>query len=101
MVVISKGIIHDFASKHPASVNALNEWWKKAKSADWNGFHDVKQTFNTCDSVGNDRYVFNIAGNNCRMVAMIHFSIRTVFIRGVFTHTEYERLCKSGRITHL
>jgi mRNA interferase HigB len=101
MVIISKGIIHEFADKHPASIDALNEWWIKSKSADWKSWQDVKKTFNSCDSIGNDRYVFDIRGNNYRLVAMIHFTIRTVFIRGIFTHPEYERLCKNGRITQL
>jgi mRNA interferase HigB len=101
MVIISKGIIYEFAGKHPASLNVLNEWWIKTKSADWQTWQDVKKTFNSCDSVGNDRYVFDIGGNNYRLVALIHFTIRTVFIRGIFTHPEYERISKRGRITQL
>jgi len=101
MVIISKGIIHEFADRHPESVNALNKWWLKVKSADWKSLQEVKKTFTSCDLTGNDRYVFNISGNNFRLVAMIHFNIRTVYIRGIFTHPEYERLSDKDIISQL
>lgn len=55
----------------------------------------MKQTFNSVDSVGNDRYVFNVGGNKYRIVAMIHFSKRTVYLRFVGTHAQYDGIdCK-------
>lgn len=98
MVIISRSAIQDFNSKHPVAANALNDWYSKTTLADWSNFHDVKQTFNSCDYVENDRYVFNIMGNNYRLVALIVFGTRTVFIRGVMTHTEYDRLSKNSSI---
>ncbi|MDD2982812.1 MAG: type II toxin-antitoxin system HigB family toxin [Crocinitomicaceae bacterium] len=56
----------------------------------------MKKTFNSVDSVGNDRYVFNIKGNNYRLVAMIFFDIRTIYIRFIGTHKEYDKVdCKT------
>ena len=46
--------------------------------------------FNSADSVGNDRYVFNIKGNKYRLVAMIFFDKRTIFIRFIGTHSQYD-----------
>jgi len=48
--------------------------------------------FNSVDAVGNDRFVFDIRGNHYRIVAMIFFDIRTVYIRFVGTHKEYDRI---------
>lgn len=48
--------------------------------------------FNSADYVGNDRFVFNIRGNRYRLVAMIFFDIRTVFIRFLGTHAEYDKV---------
>ena len=57
---------------------------------------DVKNEFNHVDFVGNDRYVFNIKGNKFRLVAIIHFNIRTLYIRFIGTHTEYDKIdCKN------
>jgi mRNA interferase HigB len=98
MVVISKGIIHVFASKRPMAVSALNDWYNKTKNANWKNGAEVKETFNSVDAIGNDRYVFNISGNNYRLIAMIHFNIRTVYIRGIFTHAEYDQLIRNGAL---
>ena len=53
---------------------------------------DVRKTFRTVDYVGNDRYVFNIKGNRYRLVAMIFFDIRTLYVRFVGTHAEYDKI---------
>jgi mRNA interferase HigB len=98
MVVISKGIVHVFASKRPMAVSALNDWYNKTKNANWKNGAEVKKTFNSVDAIGNDRYIFNISGNNYRLIAMIHFNIRTVYIRGIFTHAEYNQLIKNGAL---
>jgi mRNA interferase HigB len=48
------------------------------------------------DYVGNDRYVFDISGNKYRVVVMIHFSTRTLYIRFVGTHKQYDKMdCKT------
>ncbi len=60
---------------------------------------EIKQVFNSCDFIGNDRFVFNIGGNNYRLIAVIHFNIRTVYIRGIMTHAEYDRQNKNGTLT--
>ncbi len=96
MVIISKTILVKFGIKHADSINALNDWYNKTKLANWNSLLDVKQTFNSVDFVGNDRYVFNIKGNDYRLVAMIFFDIRTVFIRFIDKHEKYDKIdCKT------
>ena len=52
----------------------------------------MKEMFNSVDAVGNDRFVFNIRGNNYRIIALIFFDIRTVYIRFVGTHQEYDKI---------
>ena len=101
MVVISRPIIREFIGRYPLSANPLNEWYDKTKNSDWGKFSDVKQTWNTCDAIGNDRYVFDIAGNNYRLIAMIHFKKRTLYIRRILTHKEYTELAKKGELKDL
>ena len=52
----------------------------------------MRNTFNSVDAAGNDRYVFNIKGNSYRLIALIIFKVRTVFILFVGTHKEYDRI---------
>jgi mRNA interferase HigB len=92
MVIISKIILVEFGAHYSDSVEALNKWYNESKKANRNNLNDIKKSFNTIDYVGNDRYVFNIKGNKYRLVAMIFFDIRTVFIRFVGTHAEYDKI---------
>jgi len=92
MVIISKSILNDFSQKHPDAENALTKWYNEVKAADWGSFSDLKKTFNATDAVGNDRYVFDIRGNNYRLIALIIFKKRTVFILFVGTHQEYDKI---------
>lgn len=92
MVIISKTILVEFGVNHADSIEALNNWYELSKKANWNSLGDIKKTFSTVDYVGKDRYVFNIKGNNYRLVAMIFFDIRTMYIRFIGTHAEYGRI---------
>jgi mRNA interferase HigB len=92
MVIISKAVIVEFGVEHSDSIEALNKWYEISKRANWNNFSELRSTFPSVDYVGNDRYVFNIKGNKYRLVAMIFFSIRTVFIRFIGTHAEYDKI---------
>jgi mRNA interferase HigB len=99
MVIITKGIIHAFAARHKNAGIPLNDWFEKVKNAQWSNFSEVRLTFNSVDSIGSDRYIFDIGGNNFRIVAMIHFNIRTFYIRGILTHREYDVLNKADKLT--
>lgn len=64
----------------------------------WGNFNDVRNTFGSVDAVGNDRYVFNIKGNDYRLIAMIFFDKRTVYIRFIGTHAEYDKIKDCSRV---
>ena len=53
---------------------------------------DIRKTFNSVDYVGNQRYVFNINGNNFRLIVMIFMTAKSVYIRFVGTHAEYDKI---------
>ena len=92
MVIVAKKKINEYATQHAQATEALNEWYLKTKNADWSCLADVKNTFNSVDYVGNDNYVFNIKGNQYRLIARIIFTVRTVFIRFIGTHAEYDKI---------
>ena len=92
MRVISFTIIRDFIAKHPDAEVALRNWYKKTLKAEWKNFADIKATFNSVDYVGNDRYVFDIKGNDYRIVAVVIFLFGKVYMRFVGTHAEYDRI---------
>ena len=92
MVVITKGILTKFGIEHPDVATVLNSWYDTVCEADWHSLADVRQTFNSVDYVKNERYVFNVKGNQYRIVAMIFFDKRTLYIRFVGTHAEYDKI---------
>ena len=92
MRIIAKRTLVEYYTKNPQSKTALEDWYEKTKEAEWTCFADIKRTFNSVDSVGNKRYIFNIKGNDYRLVVMILFTPKTVYIRFVGTHAEYDRI---------
>mgnify|MGYP001533417503 FL=1 len=71
MRIISFAAIREYVKKHADADIPLRDWYKKTEQADWTGLTDMKQTFNSVDYVGNDRFVFNIKGNDYRL-SLIH-----------------------------
>ena len=92
MRIIAFRTIKNFIKKHPEASVSLIEWHIKAKAEEWMSINDIKKTFNSVDYVGNKRYVFNIGGNNYRLVAMIFFEVQQIYIRFIGTHKEYDRI---------
>ena len=90
-IVTYKRII-EFSEKYVDAEIPLNFWYHTVSAKDWKGFHDVKQSFNSVDYVGNNRYVFNIKGNDYRLIAIISFNAKKVYIRFIGTHSEYDKI---------
>lgn len=95
MVIITKTTIEKYALKHSIAADPLNTWYAIAKQADWGSFQDVRDTFNSADYVGNNRVIFNIKGNDFRLITLILFRTRTVFILWFGTHAQYDKINKT------
>lgn len=92
MRIIARSKIVEYYILRPDSRIALEDWFHKVRNAEWNCFADIRQTFRSADSIGNQRFVFNINGNHHRLIAVAKFTIKTVFIRFIGTHAEYDRI---------
>ena len=92
MRIIAKSTLVEYYTKNPQAKSALEEWSEKTKKSEWTCFADMKNTFNSVDAVGNQRYVFNIKGNDYRLIVLILFTPKTVYIRFVGTHKEYDAI---------
>jgi mRNA interferase HigB len=91
MRIVAKKNLAQYAAKHPQAKSSLLDWYEKTKAADWQTATDVRNTFNTADNIGGDRFVFNINGNHYRLVAAINFNIGAVFLKFIGTHAEYDK----------
>jgi mRNA interferase HigB len=90
MQVIHWGRARKFFQKHPEAETPLKNWRMAVQKADWRNFPDVKATFNTADWVAG-QVVFDIKGNEFRLVAFVRFEKNRIFIRDVLTHAEYDK----------
>lgn len=98
MRIIAERVIREYYEQNPASKTALEEWVKIVKKAQWKCFADIKSSFNSVDSVGNQHYVFNIKGNDYRMVVVIKFTPQFVLIRFIGTHSEYDKIKDCSKV---
>jgi mRNA interferase HigB len=92
VVIIAKRAINEFCRAHADSRQALNNWYETTLQADWSNMTELKADFPSADYVGDNRFVFNIKGNHYRLVALIFFSIRTVYIKFIGTHAGYDKI---------
>lgn len=70
----------------------LDGWYYEAHHAQWESPADLKAKYGTASILKDNRVVFNIAGNKYRLVAKINYRTKTVFIRFIGTHKEYDKI---------
>ena len=91
----SKPILREFWTRHPQAERPLVRWWKTASNASWSGLADVRRDYPSVDLVKGrkgDLLVFNIGGNDYRLICRIEFGEAPLFVLFVGTHAEYDRL---------
>jgi mRNA interferase HigB len=90
MRVISKPAILKFAEGRHDALAPLINWYRITRRADWSSLVDVRSDFAHADIVGR-RTVFNIHGNNYRLITRINYKTKRVFILYILTHVEYSK----------
>ncbi|MGA7876562.1 MAG: type II toxin-antitoxin system HigB family toxin [Desulfoferrobacter sp.] len=94
MHVISRKTITRFFSR-PACNDAkgpLEAWLDEAKRAQWSSPAEIKEQYRSASILRDNRAVFNIAGNKYRLVVRINYDSKTVFVRFIGTHKEYDKI---------
>jgi mRNA interferase HigB len=89
MRLISNRALREFSLRHPVADKPLQAWRRLIERNEFRNYADLKRIFNSVDKAG-DFFVFNIAGNNYRLIAAIHFNTQTLYVRAVLTHAEYD-----------
>ena len=88
MHVISRRRLKEAAAKHADLEVALDTWYRVVKSAVWKSIDDVRRVYPHADYV-NGLTVFNIKGNQYRLIAKMEYRWEKAFIRTVLTHAEH------------
>ncbi len=90
--IFSKSTLRQFWEKHADAEQYLKTWYDTAMSSDWKSPADVKQTYANASILKSNRIVFNIKGNQYRLIAKFNFEKQWIFIRFIGTHAEYDRI---------
>lgn len=92
MRIVTYKRIKEFIAIHVNAEYPLNLWYHTVTAKDWDNFNELTKDFNSVDYVGNHRFVFNIKGNDYRLVAIISFHAKKVYIRFIGTHADYDKI---------
>ena len=98
MRVISRCALREFWEVHTASKDSLAAWFRLMERSDLGDFNATKRAFGTADYVA-PYTVFNVGGNNYRVITVVHYDRRRVYVRHVFTRAEYDRWSDRTRRT--
>jgi mRNA interferase HigB len=90
--IFSKSTLREFWEQHPNSEQYLKTWFDTAMNADWKTPNDVKRTYASASILKDNRIVFNIKGNDYRLVAKFNFDKQWIFVRFIGTHSNYDKI---------
>ena len=102
MRIIARRTLREFAEgrrghkNHSALKGALDAWFDEVKKARWSSAADVKRSYATASIVSADRIVFNIKGNDYRLVVVVDFDKGIVWIKWIGTHEDYDKIDVKG-----
>jgi len=92
MRIITLKTLRLFWEQHPDAQQALQAWYRDAKRATWDTPADIKNVYRNASIVGNNRVVFNIRGNQYRLVVAINYPHGIVYIRFIGSHDDYNTI---------
>lgn len=92
MRVIAVSTLRAFWQRHPDAEQPLKAWFAEATQAAWRQPADIKARFRSASILKNRRVVFNIKGNDYRLVVAVRYELGLMYVRFVGTHRQYDRI---------
>lgn len=92
MRVIAKKILRDFWEAHADCEQQLKAWHLEASNANWGSPSQIKSKYPSASILADNRIVFNIKGNNYRLIVKISYAHQMLWIRFIGTHAEYDKI---------
>jgi mRNA interferase HigB len=90
MLIITERRLIAYTKQHPQAANSLLRWGALVRSAKWRNLAETRRTFAHADQIGHCT-VFNIKGNDYRLITRMDYGLQTVTLRYFLTHGEYDR----------
>ena len=92
MRIISRKALREFWGRHTDARQVVQSWYSDVKRSDWSSPSDIKRMYRSASIIANNRVVFNIKGNQYRIVVVVQYEFKIVYIRFIGTHSEYDRI---------
>ena len=92
MRVIAVSTLRDFWKLHPDAEQPLKAWFEEVTKASWAQPSDIKAQYGNASILKNRRVVFNIKGNDYRLIVAIAYRLQVVYVKFVGTHKEYDEV---------
>lgn len=92
MRVIALRTLRQFWQNYPDAEQPLRTWYDKAKRANWTTPSEIKAAYRSVSFLANNRVVFNIKGNDYRLVVAVDYAYTVVYIRFIGTHRAYDQI---------
>lgn len=92
MRVIALATLREFWVRHPDAEIPLRAWHALASRAAWKTPADIKAAYRSASFTANNRVVFNIKGNDYRLVVAVHYDRGMMFVRFVGSHRQYDKI---------
>ncbi len=92
MRVIAKSTLRNFWEQYDDCEQQLKSWYKEAEDASWKNPNEIKIEYPSASIIGNNRIVFNIKGNQYRLIVKINYSLQIIWIRFIGTHKQYDKI---------
>ena len=92
MRIFTERTLREYWERHPEVGPSLREWLKQAERANWSSPQQVKADYPSASIISGNRVVFNLKGNNYRLVVHINYRKGRVYIRFIGAHSEYDRI---------
>jgi mRNA interferase HigB len=92
MRIIAKKTLRDFWQHHADAEGLLLAWYREVEKEDWDTLAKLKEKYGNASIVKGSRAVFNIKGNDYRVVVKINYQYRVMYVRFVGTHREYDKI---------
>ncbi len=92
MRVIALKTLRRFWESHPNARQALQAWYQDAVHSTWKSPADIKSVYRNARILANNRVVFNVKGNQYRLVVAVQYQFGIVYIRFVGAHSEYDKI---------
>ena len=90
MRVVAVKTLRDFWRRHPDAEQPLRAWHDEACKAEWRQPADVKAVYRSASVLKNRRVVFNIRGNEYRLIVAIAYRVGVVYVKFIGTHAQYD-----------